>query len=196
MCRPAPGRPTPSPRPSEATGPSTIAPTGCSTSSSERTRPDPEPGTDTPTWPPSTRSPSISSRPSTTTEASSSDETRPPETLSTGPSSSDRLVTRLQDRAVARNRLSLLHGPCIGSAASAKHQTEASRRGGRVVECTALEMRHGGNSIGGSNPSLSAIFPSQTLTAPPLRANFRVVSKGIGRTIRTAETDRRPECGL
>jgi hypothetical protein len=25
-----------------------------------------------------------------------------------------------------------------------------------VVECTALEMRHGGNSIGGSNPSLSA----------------------------------------
>ncbi len=32
-----------------------------------------------------------------------------------------------------------------------------SRRGGRVVECTALEMRHGGNSIGGSNPSLSAI---------------------------------------
>ena len=33
------------------------------------------------------------------------------------------------------------------------------RRGGRVVECTALEMRHGGNSIGGSNPSLSAIYP-------------------------------------
>ena len=32
-----------------------------------------------------------------------------------------------------------------------------SRRGGRVVDCTALEMRHGGNSIGGSNPSLSAI---------------------------------------
>jgi hypothetical protein len=25
-----------------------------------------------------------------------------------------------------------------------------------VVDCTALEMRHGGNSIGGSNPSLSA----------------------------------------
>jgi hypothetical protein len=32
-----------------------------------------------------------------------------------------------------------------------------SRRGGRVVECTALEMRRGGNSTGGSNPSLSAI---------------------------------------
>jgi hypothetical protein len=35
---------------------------------------------------------------------------------------------------------------------------KASRRGGRVVECTALEMRHRGNSIGGSNPSLSAIY--------------------------------------
>ena len=32
------------------------------------------------------------------------------------------------------------------------------RRGGRVVECTALEMRHTGNRIGGSNPSLSAII--------------------------------------
>ena len=32
------------------------------------------------------------------------------------------------------------------------------RRGGRVVECTALEMRHTGNRIGGSNPSLSATF--------------------------------------
>ena len=31
-----------------------------------------------------------------------------------------------------------------------------SRRDGRAVECTALEMRHRGNSIGGSNPSLSA----------------------------------------
>lgn len=27
-----------------------------------------------------------------------------------------------------------------------------------MVESTALEMRHRGNSIGGSNPSLSAIF--------------------------------------
>jgi hypothetical protein len=32
------------------------------------------------------------------------------------------------------------------------------RRGGRVVECTALEMRHTGNRIGGSNPSLSASY--------------------------------------
>ena len=33
-----------------------------------------------------------------------------------------------------------------------------SRRGGRVVECTALEMRHRGDSIGGSNPFLSATY--------------------------------------
>ena len=33
----------------------------------------------------------------------------------------------------------------------------APRRGGRVVECTALEMRHRCKPIGGSNPSLSAI---------------------------------------
>ena len=32
-----------------------------------------------------------------------------------------------------------------------------ARRGGRVVECTALEMRHRCKPIGGSNPSLSAI---------------------------------------
>src|SRR6185369_8104358 len=31
-----------------------------------------------------------------------------------------------------------------------------ARRGGRVVECTALEMRHRCKPIGGSNPSLSA----------------------------------------
>ena len=31
------------------------------------------------------------------------------------------------------------------------------RRGGRVVECVALEMRSTGNCTGGSNPSLSAI---------------------------------------
>ena len=30
-------------------------------------------------------------------------------------------------------------------------------RGGRVVDCTALEMRHGCKPIGGSNPPLSAI---------------------------------------
>jgi hypothetical protein len=31
------------------------------------------------------------------------------------------------------------------------------RRGGRVVECTALEMRHTCKGIVGSNPTLSAI---------------------------------------
>ena len=35
----------------------------------------------------------------------------------------------------------------------------ALRTGGRVVEGTALEMRHTGNRIEGSNPSLSAIRP-------------------------------------
>ena len=35
----------------------------------------------------------------------------------------------------------------------------AFRRGGRVVECTALEMRHRCKPIGGSNPSLSARSP-------------------------------------
>jgi hypothetical protein len=33
-----------------------------------------------------------------------------------------------------------------------------------VVESTALEMRHTGNRIGGSNPSLSAIFPATGCT--------------------------------
>ena len=32
------------------------------------------------------------------------------------------------------------------------------RRGGRVVECTALEMRHTCKGIVGSNPTLSAIM--------------------------------------
>ncbi len=48
------------------------------------------------------------------------------------------------------------------------------RRGGRAVECTALEMRHTGNRIGGSNPSLSATtqkystIPSFSLGYPPM----------------------------
>ena len=37
----------------------------------------------------------------------------------------------------------------------------AFRRGGRVVECTALEMRHRCKPIGGSNPSLSATLPDR-----------------------------------
>src|SRR5207245_6958080 len=39
-------------------------------------------------------------------------------------------------------------------------------RGGRVVECTALEMRHRCKPIGGSNPSLSAI---RTIVCAKLR---------------------------
>jgi hypothetical protein len=38
---------------------------------------------------------------------------------------------------------------------------ETSRRGGRVVECAALEMRFTGNGNVGSNPTLSAKIPSQ-----------------------------------
>lgn len=40
-----------------------------------------------------------------------------------------------------------------------------SRRGGRAVECTALEMRHACKGIGGSNPPLSAtLAKSSTIT--------------------------------
>jgi hypothetical protein len=49
-------------------------------------------------------------------------------------------------------------------------------RGGRVVECTALEMRHTGNRIGGSNPSLSASdlprHRSLTFDKPNIGADF------------------------
>ena len=46
----------------------------------------------------------------------------------------------------------------LGTAAKygAFHSNLGLRRGGRVVDRTALEMRHTGNRIGGSNPSLSA----------------------------------------
>ena len=53
-----------------------------------------------------------------------------------------------------------------------------------MVECTALEMRHGGNSIGGSNPSLSASFlvsrQFATLTAPMGRPFGRSRSRALG----------------
>lgn len=38
-------------------------------------------------------------------------------------------------------------------------------RGGRVVDCTALEMRHGCKPIGGSNPPLSARLPTEANSA-------------------------------
>jgi hypothetical protein len=44
----------------------------------------------------------------------------------------------------------------LNSRATLNPVSKHLRRGGRVVECTALEMRHTGNRIGGSNPSLSA----------------------------------------
>ena len=42
-------------------------------------------------------------------------------------------------------------------------RTETDRRGGRVAECTALEMRHTCKGIEGSNPSLSAILSLKLL---------------------------------
>ena len=53
--------------------------------------------------------------------------------------------------------------PCLGSIPRLLHRRPrglspdfGAWRGGRVVECTALEMRHRCKPIGGSNPSLSA----------------------------------------
>jgi hypothetical protein len=48
--------------------------------------------------------------------------------------------------------------PQIGSGLPliAPAATKYLGRGGRVVECTALEMRHTREGIEGSNPSLSA----------------------------------------
>ncbi|VVT14515.1 hypothetical protein SPHINGO361_130288 [Sphingomonas sp. EC-HK361] len=37
----------------------------------------------------------------------------------------------------------------------------SSRRGGRVVECTALEMRRALTGTVGSNPTLSAIYETR-----------------------------------
>jgi hypothetical protein len=47
---------------------------------------------------------------------------------------------------------------------------QASRRGGRVVECAALEMRFAGNGNVGSNPTLSAIMLSQAISCSPTKA--------------------------
>jgi hypothetical protein len=67
-----------------------------------------------------------------------------------------------------------------------KWRISAARTGGRVVDGTALEMRHTGNRIEGSNPSLSAIFPSyqaivgdlDTPTAPG--SGGRIGMAGLG----------------
>src|SRR5262249_43306848 len=47
-------------------------------------------------------------------------------------------------------------GYTTGATTGLRGPTRPRRRGGRVVDRTALEMRHTGNRIGGSNPSLSA----------------------------------------
>src|SRR5258707_15439317 len=55
-------------------------------------------------------------------------------------------------------------------------------RGGRVVECTALEMRHRCKPIGGSNPSLSAsksLILQQKLSQTELRRHFRRLATAV-----------------
>jgi hypothetical protein len=48
----------------------------------------------------------------------------------------------------------------------------ASRRGGRVVECAALEMRFTGDGNVGSNPTLSARHPSASVQKTPVFLDF------------------------
>ncbi len=58
-----------------------------------------------------------------------------------------------------------------------------------MVESTALEMRHGGNSIGGSNPSLSATCPRESVLPIRLRPEFLVVFEGYA-----GEAEHRRRC--
>ena len=68
----------------------------------------------------------------------------------------------------------------------------ASRRGGRAVESTALEMRHTRKGIGGSNPPLSASQSAQSaalrhsLHEPRSSAAFRAYDFSVVRF--------RPQC--
>jgi hypothetical protein len=57
-----------------------------------------------------------------------------------------------------------------------------------VVESTALEMRHRGNSIGGSNPSLSASPPLRTPPTAKSDACFPAVAEGFHDVTPTSET--------
>ena len=50
-------------------------------------------------------------------------------------------------------------GALASTGAMRPSSTPDMRRGGRVVECAALEMQYTGNRIEGSNPSLSATHP-------------------------------------
>src|SRR5260370_17302385 len=57
-------------------------------------------------------------------------------------------------------------------------------RGGRVVECTALEMRHRCKPIGGSNPSLSAsksLILLEKLSLAELCRHFRRLAPAVAR---------------
>ena len=60
-----------------------------------------------------------------------------------------------------------LIGPLASTGAKCPQAHPTMRRGGREVECAALEMRYTGNRIVGSNPTLSAIGsqPSLSLNA-------------------------------
>lgn len=65
----------------------------------------------------------------------------------------------------------------------------APRRGGRVVECTALEMRHGCKPIGGSNPPLSAMPelppPDAAFQCPRGPHPLRLHMEGLGHAARS-----------
>ena len=70
------------------------------------------------------------------------------------------LVRRAHDKPLCEFVLSGLvsRAGCGYLVRRADMADHAPRRGGRVVECTALEMRHTRKGIGGSNPPLSATF--------------------------------------
>ncbi len=70
------------------------------------------------------------------------------------------------------------------------------RRGGREVECTALEMRHTCKGIVGSNPTLSATFKLRTCHEAPVRGFFLFISKEFGGWVRPAETTAAADIGL
>ena len=55
-----------------------------------------------------------------------------------------------------------------------------TRRDGRVVEGARLESVYRGNSIEGSNPSLSAILsPSESVTSNPANCHVRVFGRRL-----------------
>src|SRR4051812_29032800 len=72
----------------------------------------------------------------------------------------------------------------LGPTTGAESPRFGARRGGRVVECTALEMRHRCKPIGGSNPSLSAsksLILQQDIFLAQLCRHFRRLAPAIAR---------------